>query len=668
MGIDNNKLIMTIKTVVALSITFLSHGTFLYGYVLTDTVDINKPIISVNQSGYNTGWPKRFTAPLTAEGTAFEIIEKSSGTIAFRGKVKNNIGDFSAFDPIQTNRQYQVRIVTQKGGQLMSFPFGINKFWLETNLIQPALDFMIDDRSITGTHPSAYGGAPWRDGAFYSLEVPSLVLQYLADPNWYQSAQIQMNYAADKKRVLDPGFKYIMAPEGQTALETVRRYYTELDEPVGDRVPDIIQLIHWGIGYYIVNPVTNDPSGGEEGRRLHPQTLEQFAYFLYGFPNFKKYFTKKFYNQAKTLVEQEWDNTGLYGEFTTVGSGKGRQAPGHSIMPNLMMYEVALRDGDKNADRFFQAAYDQTKWVINDLDVNDPKTTKGQRMTEHVLMPALVYFYSHYLDKAPPKLKAKIDEWVDVAISRSNNMWDFRRYDLGKNWAIPEFSETGNICALPAIAFAAASVTDDKGKKRKLEIIATGAIDDLFGRNPQNACSAYHKDMGFTNLEQGWPKPYKIDVCARLELVRGTFSSISPSSMYPYNPGGEFGHLEGWVAFNSAWNTSMAYMKWYDTRLIVVDKKASKQSHLSDKKELIHLELDTPGEGEQVKLYINDNNGFITLNQTASGSQIYQGAFQANTLKLDNSHPVIISYGEAIYKKSVQLKMHDDKISFSVGK
>ena len=649
---------------------FASAGAtvLLTGPCSQDTTRQLKQVVCLNQSGYNTGWPKRFTAPLAPEGAVFQITGKGKGNILYSGRIVKGTGDFSSFNPVDTAQQYIIKV---SGGNLqegVSYPFNIGRFWLENTLTQSALDFMVDSRSITGTHPSAYGGTPWRDGTFYSYEVPSLVLQYLSNPAFYENAPVQINYKKDRAMVLDSNFKYYMEAEGQTALQTVRKYYRAIDAPVGPHVPDIIQLIHWGIGYYLIDPVTRDPSGGDEGRKLHPQTLEQFAYFLYGYPYFKEYFTAQFYQQAKQLVTKEWAYTGLFGVFTAIGSGKGREAPGHSVMPNLFMYEVAMRDGDKDAERYFRAAYLQTEWIIQNLDLNDPRTTKGQRMNEHQLITALVYFLKQYPDKAPPKLKEKITKWIDIAIARSDNMWDFRRYDLGKNWTIPGYSETGNITGFPAIAVAAASVTQNAQQKERLLQLATAAIDDLFGRNPQNACSPSQKDLGFTNLEKGWPKEYTRDVCARLETVRGTFSSISTTDMYPYNPAGKFGHLEGWVVFNAGWNVSLAYLNNYDTRLSVMDKHYKSAVETVPGNSDIYVQLEAPAvTSGQIKLNYTDANGLekaLILKQVPSYGHIYRGVFKT-ALLVGASAPVTLSYGGGLFKKTILLIRNKDRVTIT---
>ncbi|WP_316837310.1 hypothetical protein [Pedobacter nutrimenti] len=605
-------------------------------------------IISVNQSGYNIGWTKRFTAPLIADGTLFRITESGKTKVLFTGKISGHIGDFSDFNPSVTGVEYVIS-VTRNIQFIQSFPFSIGKFWMERSLTQPAVDFMIDDRSVIGTHPSAWGGAPWRDGTAYSYEVPSMVLQYLANPEFYEQAPRQIDYNSDKNRILASDFKYIMAPEGSHALQTARDYYTKIDAPIGSKVPDIINNIHWGIGFYLLNPVTQDPSGGDEGRRLHPQTLEQFAYFLYGYPYYKQYFTESYYKQVKKFVLDQWAYTGLLGVFSSIGSAKGREAPGHSIMPNLFMYEVAQRDGDANAQKYFDAAFRQTKWVIDSLDFNRPENTKGQRMSEHVLIPALVYFLKQYPDKSPKGLKQKIEKWVDIAISRSENLWDFRRYNMQDLWTVPGFSETGNIAGFPSVALSASIAIDDETKKARLLQLSAAAVDDLFGRNPQNSCAAFHQKKGFSGLEKGWPKSYMDDVCARLELVRGTFSSISTTEMYPYNPNGKFGWLEGWTAFNSAWNKSLAYIHFYDTQFQVKNRPSGKS----------YLQLQVPGypgrEPKTIEVLTNEGKR-ITLTQTAQGSQVYIGTLEQENLAKGTT---TISYGYALFKKTISLKSDD---------
>ena len=69
-------------------------------------------------------------------------------------------------------------------------------------------------------------------------------------------------------------------------------------------------------------------------------------------------------------------------------------------------------------------------------------------------------------------------------------------------------------------------------------------------------------EKGFPLIERGWPKKFQDNTCARLETTRGALSSSPGTEMYPFNPGGKYRHLEGWVNYNAAWNVALAYVQW----------------------------------------------------------------------------------------------------------
>lgn len=241
---------------------------------------------------------------------------------------------------------------------------------------------------------------------------------------------------------------------------------------------------------------------------------------------------------------------------------KGREAPGHSIVPNLLMHEVAKREGRADADIYLDAAVMQGDWCVKNLDWSDPRTTKGQRMSEHRTIPNLVWLLQKYPQAAPAGLKEKITAWAKVAVDRSDNFWDFRRYDLENEWAIPKLNDVGNSLSLPAIATAASWVVDDAKLKQRLAEIATASVDHVFGRNPRLAAAPDRPANGFPEIERGWPKSHPDDVCARLELCRGTFASLPSTEMYPFNPSDAYRHAEGWVNYGASWCISLAYFKF----------------------------------------------------------------------------------------------------------
>ena len=85
--------------------------------------------------------------------------------------------------------------------------------------------------------------------------------------------------------------------------------------------------------------------------------------------------------------------------------------------------------------------------------------------------------------------------------------------------------------------------------------------DALFGRNPRLAAAAAKVD-GFTGIERTWPQSFRKNVCARLELCRGSLDAMPGTEMYPFNPEGSFRHAEGWVTYGAAWCISLAYFEF----------------------------------------------------------------------------------------------------------
>lgn len=535
--------------------------------------------VALNQVGYATDMPKRFTAPLSADGTPFVIRHPDHENILHRGEIRNHIGDFTSFQPAASQRHYVVEI---RGGDLApgtSDPFLIRPDILREQFWQPAIDFLIDTRSVTGTHPSAFGGCPWRDGNYYDAILPSLVLFYLADPARIQAMPRQIDWTADRKRVMDPTFRFdAKNPESQGVMEAVRRYYTELEPPSAD-APDAVKLIHWGAGFYLMKPVTKDPMGDPEPAQIHSQTVEQIAYVVWAWPQLKQWLPDSFYQRCRDFcfahwekslgIDKWWDPSGYddppTGDNPMAGRlhpYKGRHAPGHSIVPNLLMHEIAERENRDDAARYLDAAVAQASYIIDKIDWNDLRSTKGHRMSEHRTIPNLVWLLQKYPDHAPKGLKQKIEDWARIAIRRSDNLWDFRRYDEHEHWTIPKLSDVGNWSSFPAIATAASWVVEDPAIKARLRALAVSHVDFIFGRNPRLAAAPHKPEMGFPEVERGWPIGHKLNVCARLETCRGSISSGPGTEMFPFNPEGKFRHAEGWVNYGASWCISLAYFRF----------------------------------------------------------------------------------------------------------
>ncbi len=534
---------------------------------------LNKAPVFLNQSGFNTGWSKRFTAPLSPDGTAFVITPQNDRQVLFEGSIQNHIGDFSEFRPDDPDKQYVVR--TDPDNPLktgVSDPFLVAPYLMERVTLEPMLRFFVDDRSVTGSWFGGLCAAPWRDSPFYAYSTPSLIHLYLSNPSFFKQQKVEMNWERDLSRALDKDHKFVVNGNWEfdyDPVELVRKIRKEIDPPVGNNVPDIIQLIHWGMSWWIVQPESKDHSGSEF--KIHKETIANFAFFLYAYPHMAEYFTDKFYHDIKQYAFSKWKEAGLLEIDTVIGTFKGRYAPGWTILPNLMMYEVARNERRADSLEYIEAARAQAQWMVDELDFTGPFFTKGQRMSEHKTMNGLICLERHYPGYTPKGLQVKLNEWINAVIARSANLWDFRKFDDGENWSLPKslpghtgggaWNEPGNLAGLPSSIWKVASTLDDseenRNKRDRLSQIAVAQWDVLFGRNPLGVHSAWRGPLDFLGVERGWPVKFK-PVCAFLETVRGTFCSGPATEHFPFNPNGEFRHPEGWTAFNAAFNVALA--------------------------------------------------------------------------------------------------------------
>lgn len=619
--------------------------------------------VSVNQSGYNINAPKRFTVPTaTGEKLPFWITTKDGTKKLFKGVTDGGTGDFTAFRPAEGG-PYVIHVADSKLPGANSYPFEVGPYVIEKRGQGPSVAFMNDARSIVSTHRSAYGGCPWRDGTFYSYEIPSLVLMYLSNPVKYEEMPATIDYAAEKRKVLDTSFHLIKANNDETALATARRYFNEIPPLTGTKIPDLMWNIHWGLGYYLLNPKTADPSDVKKPPELHPQTLSQFAYFLYAYPYLRQWFPESLYKQALQFTLAHWKEAGLLEVRKEIGNSKGRYPPGFSVLPNLLLYEVAKRDGLDNPEVYMQAAKEQATWIVDSLQLQDPLITKGQRMSEHMLMTGLAFLQLRYPEAAPAGLQQKINEWADVVIKRSGNMWDFRRYDLDSNWTVPGYNEVGNVAGFPASALQAAAVVSDPAVKQRLLEIGFAHFDNLYGRNPLNAHAAHHPEKGFSDIEKAFPKGFPDDICARLELVRGTLSCLPGTEMYPFNPSGSYRHLEGWVNHNTAWNVSLAMLNWFDNEPVKAQRK----------KDALQISWQAPVNYDPavkdtlpLTVYVNDRlAGRVVLTEEGNNSLGFTATVpvqgdallvQGKPVPVKKGDTIKLGYGYGILEKSLTLR------------
>jgi hypothetical protein len=503
------------------------------------------PLIYLNQSGFNLNKPKRFTAPTLADGTAFQVVNTRTGKVEFEGIITGNLGDFSPFNPDSRDE-----FVVRAGGH-ESFPFQVGLWWMERITYENAVRFMVESRHYFGNHKGKCRGSfGWRDDHHFSWCLTTLVPQYLSNPSAYERMPKTISYEQKE------GFNGAL-------------------DPFKENAPDIIKLIHHGADVIVTQGLK------------HELLKEQLAFFLYAWPFMKDYLPEQNYQAVSDYAFGCWTEAkkdrgypydtskdhNLLALKTIVGKTKGENPPGHSIQPNLMMYEVAKRDGRDDAEIYFKAAYDQVAWMVEHLDWNDPQTTKGQRMSEHVTMSGLAMMLTQYPERAPEGLKVKIEAWKEIVISRSGNMWDFRK--LSDNQWTPtgtqptHWNEPGNVMGFPAIALAAIDAVPDSALNERLLVLAYAHLDNTFGRNPAGRHFSYDAPREIEGCDLGWYSYYRGGI-GQLADTPFVFDGAPKNQHYPYNPEvGNVGWTEGWVQFNVAFNLSLAYMAYFDTELEV---------------------------------------------------------------------------------------------------
>jgi hypothetical protein len=615
----------------------------LYGQAYSDTVDLEAKAILVNQSGYNLNRPKRFTAPDMPDQTAFQITKAGEEQVVYEGTILGSKGDFSDFNP-KSSDEFVVRAAGE-----VSFPFRIGPNWIERVSYRLMLDFMIGARHYVGNvddiRPISF---EWRDGDFFNWAMQSLVAMYLSNPGAYERMDVTAQYIPNA-----------------TFPDKYQGLWGDL-APFGPDTPDIIQLIHW------------DADVKVSQRLDHEMQKAELAHFLYAWPFLKRWLPQQNFDKVYQYAVEVWEKPtvsehslsqydlspehDLLALKTQLGTTKGEMPPGFSVIPNLMMHEVALAQNEKEAGKYFDAAYRQMEWMIKNLDWNDPMTTKGQRMSEHMTMRAFAYFFHEYPDKAPSGLREKVRDWAEVALSRSDNMWDFRKYDE-EEWTPPGWNETGNILGFPAVAFAAMSVLDDQRLIDGLEVLAWSHFENSFGRNPTGRQFSYKGPEEIEGVDLGWYSRHKGGI-GLLEKLPFVFDGSPKSFHYPNHPeAGNLGWTEGWVQFNTAFNTSMAYMAHYYTKL------ESRQNEIGQ----IHIRLEAPlnffqDQEDQVTVQVSNKAGGsipVVLKEASPFSGLLVGTVEKygsglrageHVLPLEENSEVKVSYGYGFFEKSVTVK------------
>lgn len=502
----------------------------------------------INQCGYDVDKSKRATFTNGVRGCTFYLKDSTTDEVVFTGIIYNQIADFTKFN---TAGEYYLEC---NGVKSYTFKIADNRI-LDVSLPN-ALKFMEMSRQ-DAFDVGGNTGYAWRDSHQFSFELNSLVMMYMANPSYYDNLPHDV-YKVDKCE------------------------YTELQT---QNEPNIIWLIKYGVTRYY-DWCTN------KGVTLHALIKGQLAYFLYLYPYIANYVTQEFYEQIRDFAITQWsvascnktwyDSSSYYltgssinhNLFTTqnvIGNIKGCVPPGYAIVPNLMMYEVLKRDGIDGYQNYLDSAINNLNWLLS-LDLTNSKYTKGQRMNEYIVIHNITYIYEMYPNLCPSNTYEIILNIAKVFISRSNNIWDYRQYrtegDLTNStsnlWVNEETSgglcnQPGNVAGFLGVCLMLARVIDDEIIVKKLKQIGISHIDHVYGRNPLGRHFCYTATSEFDGAKLGWIERYQGGF-GNLGYCIGVLDGSPKNENYIYNPSGSTGYTEGWVAFNTAWNMSLAYL------------------------------------------------------------------------------------------------------------
>jgi hypothetical protein len=194
-------------------------------------------------------------------------------------------------------------------------------------------------------------------------------------------------------------------------------------------------------------------------------------------------------------------------------------------------------------------------------------------------------------------MDAMLEKWVAIMTSRSANMWDFRKLSddqwtpTGKS--VQHWNEPGNVVGFPGITLGIKQIIDAK-HHAILDRLAASHLDNMFGRNPTGRAFSYNFSRDVGNIEFNWYSTHKGGI-GMLEEVKFVIEGAPKNAHYPYNPEiGNVGWTEGWVNFNTAYNTSLAVMAFEQTRIEVMDAQFKGPIKQSVARQQIGIRLHAP--------------------------------------------------------------------------
>lgn len=494
--------------------------------------------IFVNQCGYDIGKPKIATVTNVSIGT-FTVRDAATDEVAHSGSIAYEKADFTDFN---VPGSYYIQ-----SGSARSGVFRIAENRLRDVSLPPALAFMEQSRQ-DAFDPNNETGIGWRDSHQFSFELPALALLYMSNPTYWDGIQTGVYKQAeceyeDLRTKQCPNIVWLM-------LFAVRRYHD------------------WSVN---------------KGVKLHGLIKEQVAYFLWLYPQISQWVDESFYKTIRSWLISIWGDSecnkkwyavdgedhNLYHTQAVIGTVKGQYPAGHAVVPNFMMYEVCKRDGLKFS-RFLSAATDNMDWLVNEVDLDDPANLKGQRMSEWVTVHNLTFAFEHWPQFCPMATGAVLENLAALICSRSCNKWDYTMFAANGDYSDSGFSrwnnmedsgglanQPGNVAGMMGVCYMLRDNINTQHIKDRLDVLAVAHIDHVYGRNPLGRHFCYNAPAEFDGATSGWPARYHGGY-GNLEHVTGVLDGSTKEWHYPFNPSGELGYTEGWVAHNTPWLVSLS--------------------------------------------------------------------------------------------------------------
>ena len=144
------------------------------------------------------------------------------------------------------------------------------------------------------------------------------------------------------------------------------------------------------------------------------------------------------------------------------------------------------------------------------------------------------------------------------------------------------------------------------------------------------------------------------------------------TNAYPHNPSAGTGYAEGWINFNTAWNSSLAYMAYEDTSVKVYGNDFANEIASCVSGNTIGIQLNAPlnfnyKAVESGHVIIETSSGDyekLRVTETGESSGSFRGTVQAvssdtharndGILQVPSNGWFTISYGYGTFKKQVK--------------